>query len=99
MTVLSCKAACRSALDRALDYKPAPLLLNTWSLAGNWTVGPELVEANQQGNVLSVRFQARDANLGATVGAAARFQRSPAIRRGRCSFRWPPWRTLRFGSC
>jgi cytochrome c biogenesis protein CcdA/thiol-disulfide isomerase/thioredoxin len=55
--------------DQALDYKPAALLLNTWSLAGNWTVGPELVESHHPGNVLAVRFQARDANL--VLGSAS----------------------------
>jgi cytochrome c biogenesis protein CcdA/thiol-disulfide isomerase/thioredoxin len=55
--------------DQAANYSPAALQLNSWSLAGNWTLKPEFVEANQAGNRLAVRFQARDANL--VLGAAA----------------------------
>ena len=55
--------------DQAANYTPAALQLNSWSLAGNWTLKPEFVEANQAGNRLAVRFQARDANL--VLGAAA----------------------------
>lgn len=49
--------------DTPETYQPDTLRLNTWSLAGNWTIRPEWVEANQPGNVVAVRFQARDANL------------------------------------
>ena len=62
--------------DRPANYTPAALQPNTWSLAGNWTLKPEYVEAHQAGNRLALRFQARDANLvlGATSAQPLRFR-------------------------
>ncbi|SDO70060.1 Cytochrome c biogenesis protein CcdA [Rhodoferax sp. OV413] len=62
--------------EKATSYTPAALQANTWSLAGNWTLKPEYVEANQAGNRLALRFQARDANLvlGAVSGQPLRFR-------------------------
>lgn len=57
------RVSTRTAHDRAADYQPESLRLNTWSLQGQWTVRPEWVEANQPGGVVALRFQARDANL------------------------------------
>lgn len=55
--------------DQPANYAPAPLRTNTWSLAGNWTLGPEFVQVNHPGGSLAMRFEARDANL--VLGAAA----------------------------
>lgn len=63
------RIAGRALPDQAAQYQPASLQLNTWSLAGNWTLQPEFVVANQPGAQLAVRFQARDANL--VLGTAA----------------------------
>ncbi|WP_028998168.1 cytochrome c biogenesis protein DipZ [Azohydromonas australica] len=52
-----------AVLDKPASYLPDSLQLNTWSLAGNWTLRSEWVEANQPGDALAVRFQARDVNL------------------------------------
>jgi hypothetical protein len=62
--------------DAPVNYKPDALRLNTWSLAGNWTLRREWVEANEPGNVLAVRFEARDANLvlGKSSGQPVRFR-------------------------
>jgi cytochrome c biogenesis protein CcdA/thiol-disulfide isomerase/thioredoxin len=63
------RVAATAVPDKPVSYLPDSLQLNTWSLAGNWTVRSEWVEANQAGNVLAVRFQARDANL--VLGSAS----------------------------
>ncbi|MES2609717.1 MAG: cytochrome c biogenesis protein DipZ [Pseudomonadota bacterium] len=62
--------------DQPANYTAAPLQANTWSLAGNWTLGPEFVQAHQPGGRLAVRFEARDANLvlGAATGQPVRFR-------------------------
>lgn len=62
--------------DQPAHYTAAPLQTNTWSLAGNWTLGPEFVQAQQPGGRLAVRFEARDANLvlGAATGQPVRFR-------------------------
>jgi cytochrome c biogenesis protein CcdA/thiol-disulfide isomerase/thioredoxin len=70
------RVAGRVVADRPAHYTPAALQPNTWSLAGNWTVQPEFVEGVEAGSRLSVRFQARDANLvlGAGTGGPVRFR-------------------------
>ncbi|NML43324.1 cytochrome c biogenesis protein DipZ [Ramlibacter sp. G-1-2-2] len=70
------RVAVSAVPDQPVNYRPDPLLLNTWSLAGNWTLRPEWVEANEPGGALSVRFQARDANLvlGPAAGQPVRFR-------------------------
>jgi thiol-disulfide isomerase/thioredoxin len=62
--------------DRPAHYTPAALQLNTWSLAGSWSVQAEFVEGMEAGSRLAVRFQARDANLvlGAGAGGPVRFR-------------------------
>lgn len=64
----SLRLAGRPAPDKAADYQPASLRLNTWTLQGNWTLKPEWVQANNAGGRLALRFEARDANL--VLGAA-----------------------------
>ena len=64
----SLRLAGRPAPDKAADYQPAALRLNTWTLQGNWTLKPEFVQANNAGGRLALRFEARDANL--VLGAA-----------------------------
>ncbi len=64
----SLRLAGRPAPDKAADYQPASLRLNTWTLQGNWTLKPEWVQANSAGGRLALRFEARDANL--VLGAA-----------------------------
>jgi len=64
----SLRLAGRPAPDKAADYQPASLRLNTWTLQGNWTLKPEWVQANNAGSRLALRFEARDANL--VLGAA-----------------------------
>jgi hypothetical protein len=63
------RVAVTAVPDKPVSYLPDSLQLNTWSLAGNWTLRSEWVEANQPGNALAVRFQARDANL--VLGSAS----------------------------
>ncbi|WP_021025202.1 thioredoxin family protein, partial [Comamonas sp. B-9] len=64
----SLRLAGRPVPDKAADYQAASLRLNTWTLQGNWTLMPELVQANEAGGRLALRFEARDANL--VLGAA-----------------------------
>ncbi len=64
----SLRLAGRPAPDKAANYQPASLRLNTWTLQGNWTLMPEWVQANEAGGRLALRFEARDANL--VLGAA-----------------------------
>jgi hypothetical protein len=63
------RVATTAVPDKPVSYLPDSLQLNTWSLAGNWTLRSEWVEANQPGNALAVRFQARDVNL--VLGSAS----------------------------
>lgn len=42
---------------------PARLGLNSWALAGNWTVGKEAVSLNEPNGRIAYRFHARDLNL------------------------------------
>ena len=51
----------RSAV--AQNYTAGRLNLNEWSLAGNWTVGPEKAALNQTGGAINFRFSARDLHL------------------------------------
>jgi cytochrome c biogenesis protein CcdA/thiol-disulfide isomerase/thioredoxin len=55
--------------DRPQEYTAGAPKLNEWSLAGNWTVGPELVTLNQPGGGISYRFSARDLHLVLGPGA------------------------------
>jgi SAM-dependent methyltransferase len=49
---------------------PERLGLNTWALAGEWTIGRENVALDQAGGSIAFRFHARDAHLVASPGAA-----------------------------
>ncbi|WP_373896774.1 thioredoxin family protein [uncultured Massilia sp.] len=49
--------------DVAFDYARADVGLNAWSLAGNWTVGPERARLNGAGGGIAYRFSARDLHL------------------------------------
>ncbi len=62
--------------DLPANYSAAPLQTNTWSLAGNWSLGPEFVQVHQPDGRLAVRFEARDANLvlGTATGQPVRFR-------------------------
>lgn len=56
---------------------PDPLRLNTWALAGEWTVGRRAARLDEAGGHLSYRLRARDVNLvmGPTEGGEpVRFQ-------------------------
>lgn len=74
----SLRLAGRPAPNKAADYQPASLRLNTWTLQGNWTLKPEWVQANNAGGRLALRFEARDANLvlGAAGASPLRFRLS-----------------------
>jgi cytochrome c biogenesis protein CcdA/thiol-disulfide isomerase/thioredoxin len=60
------------AAYRAATYLP----LNAWSLAGNWTVGPEFGLLNDKGGSIRYRFHARDLHLvlGASADRPVRFR-------------------------
>jgi hypothetical protein len=49
--------------DKAKAYAPAPLDLNRWSLAGEWTVRPQVAVTEQPGGRIAFRFHARDLHL------------------------------------
>ena len=59
----------RSSPDGAARHEhrtyelPAPLPLNHWALAGEWTIGRENVVLDQAGGSIAFRFHARDAHL------------------------------------
>jgi thiol-disulfide isomerase/thioredoxin len=56
---------------------PARLSLNHWALAGDWTVGKEVIALNQPAGRIAYRFHSRDLNLvmGPTArGASVRFR-------------------------
>jgi thiol-disulfide isomerase/thioredoxin len=57
-------------VDEPHVYAPAPLRLNQWALAGNWTVAQHAVVLNEPNGRISFRFHARDLNL--VAGPAAR---------------------------
>jgi thiol-disulfide isomerase/thioredoxin len=59
-----------AALDEHRIYQlPERLSLNTWGLAGEWTIGREKVVLEQAGGGIALRFHARDANLVLSPGA------------------------------
>lgn len=62
--------------DKAHDYSSAPLSLNQWSLAGGWTVGPQLAVTKAAGGRIAYRFHARDLHLvlGSASGKPLRFR-------------------------
>jgi cytochrome c biogenesis protein CcdA/thiol-disulfide isomerase/thioredoxin len=49
--------------NAARDYTTGKPGLNEWSLAGNWTVGPEQATLDQPGGAITYRFSARDLHL------------------------------------
>ncbi len=51
---------------------PATLLVNFWSLSGNWTVGPEFATLNAAGGTLRYRVHARDLHLVLVPGTPER---------------------------
>ncbi len=52
------------AQDEAADYAaPATLALNTWALAGRWTVGGESARLNKPNGRIVYQFHARDVHL------------------------------------
>ena len=61
--------------DKASDYAPAALALNQWSLAGRWTVGPQVAVAETGGRI-AFCFHARDLHLvlGSAGGKPVRFR-------------------------
>ncbi|HUO55602.1 MAG TPA: cytochrome c biogenesis protein DipZ [Rhodoblastus sp.] len=52
-----------AAPDEPHVYAKAPLRLNEWSLAGDWTVGEERADLNAAGGAIAFRFHARDLHL------------------------------------
>jgi cytochrome c biogenesis protein CcdA/thiol-disulfide isomerase/thioredoxin len=64
------------AHDVAKPYQGAPLALNQWSLAGDWTVGPRGARLNRAGGRIALRFHARDLHLvlGSANGRPVRFR-------------------------
>jgi cytochrome c biogenesis protein CcdA/thiol-disulfide isomerase/thioredoxin len=62
--------------DKANDYRSEPLSLNQWSLAGRWTVGPQVAVAEGPGGRIAFRFHARDLHLvlGSASGRPMRFR-------------------------
>ena len=62
--------------DREKDYDHAPLALNDWSLAGEWTVGPQSARLESAPGSIAFRFQARDLHLvlGSASGKPVRFR-------------------------
>jgi thiol-disulfide isomerase/thioredoxin len=56
---------------------PGRLLLNDWSLSGDWTVGAEAATLNSPGGLIANRFHGRDVNLvmgPAERGSVVRYQ-------------------------
>ena len=63
--------------DESHVYAAGEPQLNDWSLTGNWTVGSERGQLNEQGGSIVYRFHARDLHLvlgPATEGAKIRFR-------------------------
>jgi hypothetical protein len=62
--------------DKPNDYLSRPLSLNQWSLAGRWTVGPQVAVAESSGGRIAYRFHARDLHLvlGSASGKPMRFR-------------------------
>ena len=60
-----------AALEESRGYSaPRSLRLNTWALAGEWTVGAKAARLDEAGGELACRFRARDVNL--VMGPAQR---------------------------
>jgi thiol-disulfide isomerase/thioredoxin len=55
--------------ERRTEEPPERLRLNQWTLAGEWTIGPENVVLDQAGGGIAYRFHARDAHLVLASGA------------------------------
>jgi thiol-disulfide isomerase/thioredoxin len=49
--------------DQAADTAPERLLLNQWTVTGQWTTGAERLALDQSGGSIAFRFHARDAHL------------------------------------
>jgi thiol-disulfide isomerase/thioredoxin len=66
-----------AVFDRPHRYSaPDSLILNSWALSGDWSIGDGDVMVNQAGGAISYRFHARDVNLvlrPATPGIAVPF--------------------------
>jgi thiol-disulfide isomerase/thioredoxin len=65
------------AYDEPRSYvAPESLQLNTWALAGNWTIGERASVLNEAGGRIAFRFHARDVHLVLRSGAgtAVRFR-------------------------
>jgi cytochrome c biogenesis protein CcdA/thiol-disulfide isomerase/thioredoxin len=62
--------------DRPANYRPAPLQLNGWSLAGGWIVGKQSARSVGPGAKIAYRFHARDLHLvmGVPGGRPVRFK-------------------------
>jgi cytochrome c biogenesis protein CcdA/thiol-disulfide isomerase/thioredoxin len=64
--------------DQAQDYAiPALATVDSWALAGNWTIGAEHATANTQRARIAFRFRARDLHLvlgPSAAGKAVRFR-------------------------
>jgi thiol-disulfide isomerase/thioredoxin len=64
-----------AASEKPRTYElPGRLRLNTWALAGEWTIGRESAALDQPGGSIAYRFHARDAHL--VLSPAAR-ERGP----------------------
>lgn len=57
---------------RTQTYSPAGPKLNQWSLAGNWSFGPDAVRLDREGGGITYRFRARDLHLVLGPGAHGR---------------------------
>ena len=66
-----------SARSERRSNRPADgLAVNRWTLAGDWSVGPEAAVLQASGGSIAYRFRARDLNLvlaPPAAGAAVRF--------------------------
>ena len=49
--------------ERRSYSTPDPLMLNTWALSGEWTIGGQAAQLHEAGGQLAYRFRARDVNL------------------------------------
>jgi thiol-disulfide isomerase/thioredoxin len=57
-------------LDECRTYAPPESLsVNQWALAGEWTIGREMVALDRSGGSITYRFHARDAHLVLSPGA------------------------------
>jgi thiol-disulfide isomerase/thioredoxin len=59
-----------AAFDESRGYEhPQRMRFNSWSLAGEWTIGPENVVLDRAGGSIAYRFHARDAHLVLSPGS------------------------------